>query len=46
MPTMSNDELLSSMVDTSVSKVPAGMVRRKKDKRLRRLELKERSMAA
>ncbi|GMH32709.1 hypothetical protein BSKO_00543 [Bryopsis sp. KO-2023] len=45
MPTMSNEELLSSMVNSSVSNVPPGMVRRKKDKRIRKQELKERSLA-
>lgn len=44
MPKMSNEELLGSMVKTSVSSVPPGMVRRKKDKRLRRQELKKRSL--
>lgn len=44
MPKMSNEELLGSMVNTSVSSVPPGMVRRKKDKRLRRMELKKRTL--
>eukprot|EP00210_Caulerpa_lentillifera_P001712 g1645.t1 len=33
MPTMSNEEILQSMVDSSVTQVPAGMIRRKKDRR-------------